>query len=178
MSLEQQGVANFTVEIGFGISSYDYVGIFTDVTEYVRSVSITRGKTDDFQDFSAGQASVVLSNNNRFFDPSYAGGPFSGSLKPRTPIIITLEDGVGSFSSLKTIFRGFIGGWPQDYSNGGKDATVTLPCYDLLALVSQIEMPTDATKAVILSYSNAYTRYFRFGDFVEELDHRIRNPCG
>lgn len=162
MTLYQQGISELRVGIGFGVSAQDYVFLLTDVSEWVRSVSITRGKTDDFQDFSAGTAQVVLDNRLRLFDPSNTLGPFYGQLKPRTRIEVQVTDYV---VGTRSVFSGFIGGWPQTYDPNNNEATVTLPCYDFLALASQIEMPTDASKAVVMAYSDPYTRFFRLGDF-------------
>jgi len=47
-----------------------------DVTEYVKELSINRGRTDALQDFSAGTCSVVLNNNDRRFDPSNTSSPY------------------------------------------------------------------------------------------------------
>lgn len=169
MSLYQQGLTSLKVSIAFGANASDYSFLATDVTQYVRSVSITRGKTDDFQDFSSGQASVVLDNRTRIFDPSYTSGPFFGQLKPRTRIIVQVIDSL-SPANTHTLFNGFIGGWPQTYDDYGKDSTVTLPCYDLMALISQIDMPTDPSKAMVLTLSDAYTAFYRFGDFTQQGD--------
>ena len=57
------------VEFGFTQSGGSYV--YNDVTAYVRSVDIQRGLQRNLDAFTAGQASVVLSNNGREFDPNY-----------------------------------------------------------------------------------------------------------
>lgn len=155
------------VGIAFGYNATDYTFVLTDVTQYVRNVSITRGKTDDFQDFSSGQATIVLDNRDRRFDPSYSAGPYYGYLYPRTRVEVKVTT---NLAQTITLFSGFIGGWPQTYDDYGKDSTVTLPCYDLMALVSQIELPTDPSKAMVLTFSDAYTTYYRFGDFTQQGD--------
>ena len=45
--------------------------INTDITSYVRSVSTSRGKSRELDQFNAGQFSIVLDNRNRYFDPTY-----------------------------------------------------------------------------------------------------------
>lgn len=45
--------------------------INTDITNYVRSVSTSRGKSRELDQFNAGQFSIVLDNRNRYFDPTY-----------------------------------------------------------------------------------------------------------
>ena len=44
----------------------------TDVTDDVRSVTVRRGRSFQLEQFQAGQATVVLSNNDRDFDPTNA----------------------------------------------------------------------------------------------------------
>jgi hypothetical protein len=57
------------VEFGFTQSGGSYV--YNDITQYVRSVEVNRGLQRNLDAFTAGQASVVLSNNGREFDPYY-----------------------------------------------------------------------------------------------------------
>jgi hypothetical protein len=57
------------VEFGFTQSAGAYV--YSDVTSFVRSVEINRGRANNFDAFDAGSASILLSNNGREFDPSY-----------------------------------------------------------------------------------------------------------
>jgi hypothetical protein len=57
------------VEFGFTQSGGAYV--YNDITQYVRSVEVNRGLQRNLDTFSAGQASVTLSNNGREFDPYY-----------------------------------------------------------------------------------------------------------
>ena len=162
------GTPNFEVSVGFGVSPLDHVYLATDISQYVRAISVTRGKTDDLQDFSAGQATVTLDNRDRRFDPSYADGPYFGQLVPRCPIQIK-----GHADSLEqNIFAGFISGWPQSFGEYGIDATCVIECYDLTAVMSQIDLPDDPSKGVILSLSidDPSVRYFRFGDFTRQAD--------
>ena len=57
------------VEFGFTQSGGAYV--YNDITQYVRAVDINRGLQRNLDSFTAGQASVTLSNNGREFDPYY-----------------------------------------------------------------------------------------------------------
>ena len=47
-----------------------------DVTEYVQSVSINRGRSDNFAQFSTGSCSIQLLNTARIFDPINTASPF------------------------------------------------------------------------------------------------------
>ena len=47
-----------------------------DISPYVQSLSINRGRSDAFSSFRAGTCSVVLNNNDRRFDPINQSSPY------------------------------------------------------------------------------------------------------
>jgi hypothetical protein len=47
-----------------------------DISPYVRSMSINRGRSDAFSSFRAGTCTVVLNNNDRRFDPINQSSPY------------------------------------------------------------------------------------------------------
>jgi hypothetical protein len=92
--------------------------IFFDVTDQVKGFTIRRGKSRQLDRFSSGQATVVLDNNNRDFDPTYAASPYYGQIIPRRDIRITSGTVVQYFGSADD--------WNLDYSpNGDNLASVT-----------------------------------------------------
>ena len=137
------------VEIAFNDSPYVNNPTWTDVTTYVRSINISRGRTDDFADFDTGTASVVLSNLSRLFDPFYTAGTYYGQLLPRRQIRIRATSGATTYD----IFRGFVTGWPVTYTDAGKDSTVTLQCFDALGLLASEQVSEDNYQTAILSIS-------------------------
>ena len=52
---------------GVGVLDGNLEGI--DVTEYVKSVQLRRGRSGSLDNFEAGSATIVLNNNDRGFDP-------------------------------------------------------------------------------------------------------------
>ena len=52
-------VPSYTVEIYFGGSDY------VDVSQYVQSISLDRGISNQLEDYSAGSVSVTFVNNAR-----------------------------------------------------------------------------------------------------------------
>lgn len=106
---------------------------WTEISQYVRGVTIRRGRSDDLQQFPPGAAQVVLDNRLRYFDPfnTSAPAPFNGNLKPRKQIKI-----VANWSGVEyPLFRGFVAGWPVEYTDGGLDSTVTIDCFDIIGLI-------------------------------------------
>lgn len=149
------------VRIGFVDGPYATAPTWTDVTSYVRSINTSRGRTDDWQNFDSGNATVVLDNRDRRYDPTYAAGPYYGNLLPRRQIRI---DATTDAVTYYNIFVGFIDGWPVNLTNAGYDSTVTITCYDALGLLAQDKCPDDWADSYILSLNPS--RYWKLDDLI------------
>ena len=119
------------VSIAFDDGPYVANPTWTDITSYVYSADVSRGRSDDYSQF-IGTAQVVLNNNSRLFDPFYTSGTYYGKLLPRRQIKI---EGVSN-SVTYAVFRGFVDGFPASWDQAGKFATTTLSCFDGLSLLS------------------------------------------
>lgn len=95
--------------------------ILFDVTEFVRDISIGRGRSRDFATFPAGQASVLFNNHTRLFDPVNPDSPFRGNIVPRRELKI--------FSNDEIIFSGWIEDWNLSYEKNG-DSVVEAAAFD------------------------------------------------
>jgi len=137
------------VEIAFTDGPYVVSPTWTDVTSYVRDMQISRGVSDDWQLVADGSATVTLSNRDRRFDPFNASGPYYGNLLPRRQIRIRATYA----STTYDVFRGFISGWPPEWTDAGYDSTVTLSCFDALQLLGSSSLPADWSRDYILSLS-------------------------
>jgi hypothetical protein len=138
------------VEIAFDDGPYTASPRWTDVTSYVRELTVDRGRDDDWGTFS-GDAMVVLDNRTRLFDPFYTSGTYYGKLLPRRQIRITATTALSA--TVYPVFRGFIQGWPPTWTDAGKDSTVTLSCMDALGLLASETLPADWSRNYILSTS-------------------------
>jgi hypothetical protein len=103
-----------------------------DVTQYLRSVQVDRGRSRTLEKFTAGQANISLDNRTRIFDPTYAAGPYYGQILPRKQIVID-EDG-------EEIFSGFVEDWNFDYPAGGFDAVASVSASDGFTILAQQTM--------------------------------------
>lgn len=155
------GYPTTKVEIAFSDGPYVASPTWTDVSNWVRSVSIQRGRADELQNFDAGTAQVVLDNRDRRFDPTYTSSPYSPNLTPNRQIRIS-----GTVSGTTTVvFRGFVTGWPVTISAAGFDETVTLSCFDALGLLTQENLP--------VNYADQYIRdlnpnsYYKLDDVID-----------
>lgn len=136
------------VYIAFDDGPYLLAPTWTEVTSSVRSMTVDRGRSDDWGTFS-GSATVQLNNRARLYDPFYTSGTYYGKLLPRRQIKIEAEYGGVSYA----VFRGFIDGWPPSWTDAGGDSTVTLSCYDAMSLLAQVQLPADWARSYILSQS-------------------------
>jgi hypothetical protein len=146
------------VEIAFTDGPYVVSPTWTDVTSYVRGMDISRGIPDDWTLQADGSATVTLSNRDRRFDPFNTTGPYYGNLLPRRQIRIRATH----LGTTYDVFRGFIAGWPPEWTDAGKDSTVTLRCFDALQLLGSSSMPADWARPYILGFSPRH--YFELDD--------------
>jgi hypothetical protein len=105
--------------------------LYQDVTQYVRSLNIRRGRSRRLDKFQTGTAAITLDNTGRVFDPAYAGSPYVGQVKPRRPIQIV--DGTNY------LFTGLIEDWNLDYSLN-RDSVATALCTDSFTLLASSEL--------------------------------------
>jgi len=96
---------------------------FYDVSRFVRSVSVQRGKNRQLDRFSAGTLSVVLNNESRFFDPF---GATEIDPIPRVPIRVT--------SGSVVQFTGVVEDWDYSYDPGGRSSALVRAVDDLTRL--------------------------------------------
>ena len=136
------------VYIAFEDGPYVLSPTWTEVTSSVRSMSIDRGRSDDWDTFN-GSATVVLNNLTRLYDPFYTSGTYYGKLLPRRQIKIEATYSAVTYP----LFRGFVDGWPPSWTDAGKDSTVTLSCYDAMQLLAQVQLPADWSRSYILTQS-------------------------
>ena len=160
------------VEIAFTDGPYVVSPTWTDVTSYVREMQISRGTSDDWNLVADGSATVVLSNRDRRFDPFNASGPYFGNLLPRRQIRIRATYSGTTYD----VFRGFISGWPPEWTDAGYDSTVTLSCFDALQLLGSSSLPANWALPYIQSLSPRH--YWPMDDpisFYQQSDFVLRD---
>lgn len=119
------------VEINF--ADLDLTENWVDVTAYVTSIVVNRGRASELDRFSAGSATIGLHNEDRRFDPTYTSSPYSPNVKPRRKIRISILIGITTYQ----LFTGYVKGWPQavDWKTG--TSIVSLECYDGFGILAQ-----------------------------------------
>ena len=102
-----------------------------DVTQFVQSVSIDRGKSRELDRFAAGNATVVFHNDNRWFDPFYTASPYYQQFEPRRKVVITTNGLVQ--------FTGFIDDIDISYQLGNK-SFARISCVDGFIQLSSAQL--------------------------------------
>jgi hypothetical protein len=96
-----------------------------DVTDRVRSLSISRGKSRELDRFQTGVANIIFDNRDRAFDPFYEASPFYPSIRPRVDVIIETIVSASTASQ----FVGVVEDWNLDFDPGG-DSVASAACAD------------------------------------------------
>lgn len=147
-------LADVTVEIGFGVDAVggpylvlddpvkgvlDNVSytlapttVMVDITTDVASVSTTRGRQRELDEYATGTATVVINDNDRTYDPSYSGSPYYGQLTPIRRIRIAWDG--------TPIFTGWVEDWTISYEAGDQISRVTVDCVDAFAILANQEL--------------------------------------
>ena len=92
---------------------------FADLTTYVQSVNITRGRSRQLQEFNAGTATVSFYNKSRVLDPLNTASVYwntsanTTGVIPRLPIIIKVNG--------QAIYTGTIIDWNLEYDLANND---------------------------------------------------------
>jgi len=108
-----------------------------DVTVYAEAIPmIQRGRTDEFSRFEPGQSKVLLRNQDRRFDPSYAAGPYYGNLKPMRRIRAE-----ATWDSVTyPLFNHYLDGFPPQFSAG--DGWAEISAQDGFKVLGRCELNT------------------------------------
>lgn len=164
---------NVQVEISFVSAPYTVSPTWVDVTDYVREVTVRRGRSDEFQEFDAGTATITLDNRDRRFDPLNTSSPYSPNVVPRRGIRITALNTIGGTTTSFRMFRGFVEGWPVSITDAGFDSTVTVECVDIMGLLAQEELPDDLADSYIRSLNPRH--YWPLNDPIDPVTYTTQS---
>ena len=111
--------------------------VLVDITGWVRSVDVKRGRSRVLEKFTAGSSRLTLDNRERLFDPLMTSSPFYGSIIPRKQIVISNNN--------VPVYQGNVQDWDFSYNVNG-DATAEPSSSDGFAFFAQSNLaPGTAT---------------------------------
>mgnify|MGYP003118629113 FL=1 len=139
MSVAFDSDVTLTIEIAFDSNPLDTSPSFTDISAFVRSFDVKRGRNNELGQFPAGTLQVVLSNADNRFNPTNTSSPYFDSSAGKTKIQPLKRIRVKAVydSSSYTIFEGFLDTIPVQYPANGSDSTVILTATDAFRLFQQ-----------------------------------------
>lgn len=103
---------------------------WTAISAYVREVQIRRGRRSEMDRVDTGTATIILSNADRRFDPTYTLGPYSGQIWPMVKITVQATWAGTTYD----LFTGFAESWRPEWPQK-KEGIVTLECADGLKVI-------------------------------------------
>jgi hypothetical protein len=102
---------------------------FADLTSFVESVNITRGRNRQLDQFNSGTATVTFNNSSRILDPLNTASIYYPYVLPRCPIVIT-ANGI-------PIYTGLVVDWNLDYDLANQDRMYARCADDFTVLANQ-----------------------------------------
>ena len=105
---------------------------YVDVTSMVQSVTITRGRNRELEQFNAGTANIVFYDPTRIFDPLNASSPYYPFVGPRNPVSV--------YANGIEIFCGFVGDWNIAYGKTDNASVTSVSCADAFTILANQNM--------------------------------------
>ena len=119
-----------------------------DLTSMVQSVSITRGRNREMEQFNGGTAQMQIYDPTRLLDPLNTASIYYPYVAPRQPVQI-LAGGV-------TIYTGFVTDWDLDYGYTTSANVTTVACADAFTVLANQSMNAVTPSAESSSARVAY----------------------
>jgi hypothetical protein len=120
-----------------------------DIAPYVQSLTINRGRSDQFSSFRAGTCTIVLNNNDRRFDPINEDSPYWDSTLGRSGVTPRRRVEISSGST--ALFTGRI--MDIDIEYDFNLSTCTIIAADDFTLIANAYTGSDITPSAELSGS-------------------------
>lgn len=105
--------------------------VWADVTADCISVSVSRGRNRELDNFNAGTATIELRNNSRQYDITNTAGTYYGGIVPRLPVRVTAAG--------RVIYAGFVEDYDYSYDNPSTQydfSTLSVKCVDAFTILA------------------------------------------
>ena len=119
-----------------------------DLTSMVQSVSITRGRNREMEQFNGGTAQMQIYDPTRLLDPLNTASIYYPFVAPRQPVQVL----AGGF----TIYTGFVTDWDLDYGYTTNANVTTVACADAFTVLANQSMNAVTPSAESSSARVAY----------------------
>lgn len=119
------------------VAGASFTSPWVDVSPYIRSAEVSRGRTDEYDSYKAGTCTLELSNGDRRFDSTYTLSPYYPNVKVNRQVRLWATYGGTTYP----LFHGYVNEWPQEYVIHDNDATCTVPCTDGFKILGRAICP-------------------------------------
>ena len=136
MSVAFDSNVTVTLEIAFDTTPLATSPTYTDVSAYLRTYNIKRGRTNELGEFTAGTMQFTLSNHDNRFNPSNTSSPYYDSSAGKTKIQPLKKVRLSAVydSTTYRLFTGYLDSIPVKYIAEGADSVVTFTAVDAFRL--------------------------------------------
>jgi Concanavalin A-like lectin/glucanases superfamily len=131
-------------EMALDSNPLDTTPVFRNYTEFVRSGSTNRGRSQELDRIEAGTASVTLKNLHSEWDPFNGSSPYNGTLLPSKPLKISFD----WYGTRYPVYYGYVEGWPVNWDIGPY-SDVKIEAADGLAMLTQMSYPAPPTPTLM-----------------------------
>lgn len=100
---------------------------YADLTQYVESINIKRGRNRQLDQFNAGTAVIAFNNRTRILDPLNTASIYYPYVTPRCPVIVKANG--------TTIYTGVVSDWNLDYELSNQDMMYA-SCTDIFTVLA------------------------------------------
>ena len=175
MSVAFDSNVTLTVEVGFDSEPFDSSQTFTDISAYVRTINISRGRSNELGQFKAGTCELLLSNGDNRFNPTQTTHYYD-SANARTKIqpLKTVKVTARYSSSDYVLFYGFLDTIPVKYPALGADSTTTFTAIDAFKIFQSQTIQSVGWKMGQVGFSEIGTSTrLGYADAVELTSERV-----
>ncbi len=103
---------------------------WNDVTAFIQTISINRGKSRELDRYNSGTASITLNNNQRTFDPTNTASPYYGNITPKKSVRISANGIVQ--------YLGEIDDWNFEFEPNGNNVAIAVMTDRFRDLANQV----------------------------------------
>lgn len=118
--------------------------VFEDISDWLISGSVRRGRSEELDEFQAGTCELVLDNDDRTFDPNNEDGPFYGYILPMRRVQLTAAFDGESYP----LFYGYADRWTQN-REGPHRGTTTLAATDGFKLLARANLASSVYSQLV-----------------------------
>jgi len=136
MSVAFDSNVTLTLEIAFDSDPLATSPSYTDISSYLRTFNINRGRANELGEFVAGNMQFSVSNADNRFNPSNTSSPYYDSSAGKSKIQPLKRVRISAVydSSTYRLFTGFLDTVPVKYIAHGADSIVTFTAVDAFRL--------------------------------------------